>query len=455
MTHALLALSPLDGRYADKVAPVRACFCEFALIKARVTVEIAWLRLLANEPKIAEIPAWSAAAEAFLQQVVADFSVADAEHVKALEAQTNHDVKAVEYFLKQRLSACPELSGHLEFIHFACTSEDINNLAYALLLQQCRATVLLPALRALMRQLTELAERYRTLPMLARTHGQSATPTTLGKEWWNVYCRLQRQVKQLEQLPILAKFNGAVGNYNAHCLAYPHVDWLAMSRQLIHGFDLSLNPFTTQIEPHDYVAEWLHSIVQINTILIDLARDCWGYISLGYLAQRSQAQEVGSSTMPHKINPIDFENGEGNLALANALASGLAQRLPISRWQRDLVDSTLLRNVGSAFAYAYLGWHSLQRGLNKVYADQQKIAEDLNQHPEVLAEAIQTVMRRYGLALPYEQLKQLTRGQHVSLTALQQFIAEQDLPAAVKQQLLALTPATYLGLAADFKDDNQ
>lgn len=445
----LLALSPLDGRYAEQLSSVRDGFCEMALIKARVQVEIAWLRALAHHPQVLEVPLWSKASETFLHDLVAHFSEEDALRVKAFEQQCRHDVKAVEYFLKERFATHPELQSYCEFLHFACTSEDINNLAYGLLLKQARETVFLPKVRQVLSMLQQLAREHAAIPMLARTHGQAATPTTLGKEWANSLHRLQAQVQQWQEANIFGKCNGAVGNYNAHLLAYPDIDWPSLSRQLVESLGLSWNPMTTQIEPHDYVAQWLHIFIQLNTVLIDLARDVWGYISLGYLQLKTQAAEVGSSTMPHKVNPIDFENAEGNLSLSNAMASFLAQRLPVSRWQRDLVDSTLMRNLGCAFAYGYLAWQSLLRGLAKVSPNQAKLAADLKGHPEVLAEAIQTVMRRYGVALPYEQLKQLTRGQNTDLAMLRAFIEQQPLPVRAKQRLLSLSPDHYLGLAIE------
>lgn len=443
----LLALSPLDGRYAEALMPVRDHFCEMALIKARAQVEIAWLRALAHHPLISEVPLWSAQSDIFLQDLIINFSKEDALRVKAFEQQCQHDVKAVEYYLKERLATQAELQPYAEFLHFACTSEDINNLAYGLLLKQARETVFLPKLQQVSAVLKQFACDHAAIPMLARTHGQAATPTTLGKEWANIACRLERQIGQWQAVKIFGKCNGAVGNYNAHLLAYPAIDWPSVSRQLVESLGLTWNAMTTQIEPHDYVAQWLHDLIQINSVLLDLARDVWGYISLGYLQLKTQTAEVGSSTMPHKVNPIDFENAEGNLSLANAMASFLAQRLPVSRWQRDLVDSTLMRNLGSTFAYGYLAWHNLLRGLAKISPNETRLADDLSAHPEILAEAIQTVMRRYGVVLPYEQLKQLTRGQSTDLSTLRAFIEQQPLPIDAKQRLLALSPEKYLGLA--------
>ena len=449
MDNSLLALSPLDGRYAAKVAPLCAYFSEYALIKARLTVEIAWLRLLAKCEQIPEVLNLTPSAETFLSGMLNNFSLEDAKAVKAFEATTNHDVKAVEYFLKQKMASSPELALLAEFVHFACTSEDINNCAYGLLIKEARDKVLLPKLEQLLQEISDFAKQHRALAMLARTHGQAATPTTLGKEWANVHARLARQVVRLTLAPVSGKFNGAVGNFNAHHIAYPSVDWRALSQKMVESLGLSHNAMTTQIEPHDDIANLLHTFMQINTVLIDFSRDCWSYISLSYLTLKTKAGEIGSSTMPHKVNPIDFENAEGNLSLANALAGFLASRLPLSRWQRDLVDSTLLRNIGSAFAYGYLAIDSLLRGFAKITPDEARIAEDLAAHPEILAEAIQTVMRRYGLELPYEQLKTLTRGQAIDLSALRDFIATQDLPLDVKTRLLALTPATYLGLSVE------
>ncbi len=449
----LMALSPLDGRYADKLSLLRDSFSEFALIKARLCVEIQWLRALAAEPTITEIFTWSSTANDFLTHLLDNFTPTEALRVKAFEATTNHDVKAVEYYLKEHLLTWPELASAREFIHFACTSEDINNLAYGLLLKQARDTILLPRLTTIVAELRAFALDHGSLPMLARTHGQAATPTTLGKEWANVVYRLQRPIELLQNTPINGKCNGAVGNFNAHVVAYPDTDWLALSQNFVESLGLTWNPLTTQIEPHDGLAELFHALMQINTVLIDLTRDCWGYISLGYLTLKTKDHEVGSSTMPHKVNPIDFENAEGNLSLANALMSFLAQRLPLSRWQRDLVDSTLLRNLGSAVGYGYLAWDSLLKGLAKICPDALKIRADLMAHPEVLAEAIQTVMRRYGLSLPYEHLKALTRGQAIDLTSLRDFIQAQDLPLAAKARLLALTPENYLGLAVEMVNE--
>ncbi|NLR76716.1 adenylosuccinate lyase [Leeia aquatica] len=449
LTH-LTALSPLDGRYRKHVEALAPLFSEFGLMHRRVQVEVAWLKALAAHPGIAEVPAFSADTVAALDALVAGFSLAQAERVKAIESVTNHDVKAIEYFLKEHFNDNAEVRAASEFIHFACTSEDINNLSHALMLQAGRQQVLLPMLDKLLARLTELATQLAAQPMLSRTHGQTASPTTLGKELANVVYRLQRQRAQLLDVPLLGKLNGAVGNYNAHLSAYPEVDWESLSRQVIESFGLTFNPYTIQIEPHDYMAELYDALVRINTILIDLDRDVWGYISLGYFKQKVVAGEVGSSTMPHKVNPIDFENSEGNLGVANALLTHMAQKLPVSRWQRDLTDSTVLRNMGTAFGYTQLGWVSLLRGLNKLEVNPAALAEDLDQSWEVLAEPIQTVMRRYGIANPYEQLKALTRGQAgINRDTLAAFIQGLAIPAAEKTRLLAMTPASYIGKATE------
>jgi adenylosuccinate lyase len=444
----LTALSPLDGRYALKVDALRGCFGEFALIRQRVRVEIAWLRALAAEPAIREVPDFSAAAQSALEAVDASFSEADAARVKAIERTTNHDVKAVEYWLKERVAGLPEIARVSEFIHFACTSEDINNLAYGVALADARESALLPMLQSIAGDVRELAHAHAGSPMLSRTHGQAATPTTLGKELANVYARLERQVAAFARIPIKGKMNGAVGNYNAHVVAYPDVDWERLAAKTVTGLGLEFSPYTTQIEPHDGIAEYCDTLARANTILIDLDRDIWGYVSLGYFRQRMREGEVGSSTMPHKVNPIDFENSEGNLGLANAILRHLADKLPVSRWQRDLTDSTVLRNVGVAVGHALLGWAALRQGLAKLDADPRRMAADLDANWEVLAEAIQTVMRRYGLPEPYEQLKALTRGRTgMTRESLRAFVATLALPDDAKARLLALTPATYVGLA--------
>jgi adenylosuccinate lyase len=445
---ALTALSPLDGRYAGKVAALSGHFSEFGLIRHRVRIEIAWLEALAAEPAIPEVPAFPPAAAEALAAVARDFAPADAARVKAIERETNHDVKAVEYWLKERLAAVPEVARVAEFIHFACTSEDINNLAHGIALADARRDVLLPLLHAVAGDLRALAHAHAALPMLARTHGQPATPTTLGKELANVVARLERQIAAFAKVPVKGKMNGAVGNYNAHVVAYPEVDWERFAARVVTSLGLEFNPYTTQIEPHDCIAEYCDALARANTVLIDLDRDVWGYISVGYFRQRMRAGEVGSSTMPHKVNPIDFENSEGNLGLANALLRHFAEKLPISRWQRDLTDSTVLRNLGVALGHALLGCASLRQGLGKLEADPAATAADLDANPEVLAEAIQTVMRRYGLPTPYEQLKALTRGQAgMTREALVAFVDGLALPDDVKARLRDLSPAAYTGLA--------
>ena len=450
---SLTALSPLDGRYASRVDALRPIFSEYGLMHRRVAVEIAWLVALSDEPGIMELPPFPAAARTTLQKVAADFSVADAARIKDIEATTNHDVKAVEYFIKERIGDDASLRQAKEFVHFACTSEDINNLSYALMLRDAREHVLLPEVDKTTGKLRELAHANADMPMLSRTHGQTASPTTLGKEMANVVARLQRQRAQLAAIEIPGKINGAVGNFNAHAIAYPEIDWRAFSRRFVESLGLQWQPYTTQIEPHDGVAELCDAQRRIDTILIDLARDVWGYISLGYFRQRLKQGEVGSSTMPHKVNPIDFENAEGNFGVANALLGHFSEKLPVSRWQRDLTDSTTLRALGEAFGHALIGFASLQNGLGKLEVNADRIAADLDHAWEVLAEAIQTVMRRHGLPEPYEQLKALTRGKGITRETLQTFIGSLDLPAKDKQRLLALTPATYTGLAADLAHD--
>jgi adenylosuccinate lyase len=450
---SLTALSPLDGRYSAKVEALRPIFSEYGLMKRRVQVEIEWLLALADHPGIPELPSFDENARAKLRRIGDDFSVTDATQIKEIEATTNHDVKAVEYFIKDDLGDDAALDSAREFVHFACTSEDINNLAYALMLRDARDSVLLPALDAVIAKLRELSRGYAELPMLSRTHGQTASPTTLGKELANFVARLQRQRAQLAQMGIPGKLNGAVGNFNAHVAAYPDVDWRALSKRLVESLGLQWNAYTTQIEPHDGIAELCDCARRINTILIDLARDVWGYISLGYFKQQLKAGEVGSSTMPHKVNPIDFENAEGNLGVANALFAHFSEKLPISRWQRDLTDSTVLRALGTAFGHTLIAFDSLQRGLNKLQVDETRIAADLDASWEVLAEAIQTVMRRHGLPEPYEQLKALTRGKGITRESLHEFIGSLDLPAGAKQRLLELTPASYTGLAAQLARD--
>ncbi|HET6631233.1 MAG TPA: adenylosuccinate lyase [Rhodanobacteraceae bacterium] len=444
---ALTALSPLDGRYAAKVAALRPIFSEFGLMHRRVRVEIAWLLALAAEPGLAELPPFDAGATSSLRAIADDFSPADGEHIKAIEATTNHDVKAIEYFIKERIGDDPALAQAREFVHFACTSEDINNLAYALMLRDARQQVLLPRLDRVIGSLRELAHAHAELPMLSRTHGQTASPTTLGKEMANVVARLQRQRLQLAAVEIPGKINGAVGNFNAHVAACPDVDWRALSRRFVESLGLQWNEYTTQIEPHDGIAEYCDALRRGNAVLIDLARDIWGYVSLGYFRQALKQGEVGSSTMPHKVNPIDFENAEGNLGVANALLCHFAEKLPISRWQRDLSDSTVLRGLGVAFGHTLVALDSLDKGLGKLQVNPPRLAADLDGSWEVLAEAVQTVMRRHGLPNPYEQLKALTRGQGITQDSMREFIQTLDLPAKDKARLLALTPATYTGLA--------
>ncbi|MFA5824998.1 MAG: adenylosuccinate lyase [Gallionellaceae bacterium] len=447
---ALTALSPLDGRYHNKVDALRNHFSEFGLIRYRVLIEIEWLKALSAEPAIVEIKPFSAATISQLDLLAAQFNEADAEQIKTIERRTNHDVKAIEYWLRDKLSGNPETSGVLEFIHFACTSEDINNLSHALMLKHGRAEVMLPALDALIIRLRGLAHQLADVPMLCRTHGQTATPSSMGKEMANVVHRLTRAREVIAKVEILGKINGAVGNYNAHLSAYPDVDWESFAQCFVSARGITFNPYTIQIEPHDYMAELYDAFARTNTILIDLNRDIWGYISLGYFKQKVVAGEVGSSTMPHKVNPIDFENAEGNLGLANALLKHLSEKLPISRWQRDLTDSTVLRNMGVALGYTLLAYESCLKGLNKLEANPQRMAEDLDNSWEVLAEPIQTVMRRYNIENAYDKLKELTRGKNgINRASLQTFIETLDIPATEKQRLHALSPETYLGKAAE------
>ncbi len=446
---ALTAISPLEGRYQDRVTDLRPTFSEYGLIKFRVIVEIRWLQTLAMHANLPELPSLSHHANAVLEGIIDHFSEQDAVRIKHIESVINHDVKAVEYFIKERIAGSVELAAISEFIHFGCTSEDINNLAYALTLTSARQQHILPALDELLDNLKKLAHEYANKPMLSRTHGQPATPTTVGKEMANMVARLRRQEEQLISTPILGKLNGASGNYNAMVAACPDIDWQQISRNFVCQLGLVWNPYTTQIEPHDYIAEFFSILIRINTILIDFNRDMWGYISLGYFQQKSFNREVGSSTMPHKINPIDFENAEGNLGIANALLEHMVMKLPISRWQRDLSDSTVLRNVGVAIAHAILAYQSTCRGLSKLSLNEDLVRADLDHHWEVLAEAVQTVMRRYGIDQPYEKLKAFTRGQKITKPLLHQFIAELPLEDNIKQSLLKLTPENYLGLAAD------
>ena len=447
---SLTAVSPVDGRYASKTSALRPIFSEFGLIRCRVQVEVRWLQRLATHSGIPEVAPFSAQADALLNQLAENFQLEHAERVKEFERTTNHDVKAVEYLLKEQAKQLPELAKVNEFIHFACTSEDINNLSHALMLREGRDDVLLPLMRQLADSIRALAIEHADVPMLSRTHGQPASPTTLGKELANVVYRLERQIAQVAAVPLLGKINGAVGNYNAHLSAYPDIDWEANAREFIEGdLGLTWNPFTTQIEPHDYIAELFDAVARFNTILIDFDRDIWGYISLGYFKQRTVAGEIGSSTMPHKVNPIDFENSEGNLGIANALLQHLASKLPISRWQRDLTDSTVLRNLGVGFAHSIIAYEASLKGIGKLQLNETRIAEDLDACWEVLAEPIQTVMRRYAIENPYEKLKELTRGKGITPEALQTFIEGLDMPAEAKEALRKLTPAAYIGNAAD------
>ena len=444
----LTAISPIDGRYGNKVDALRPIFSEYGLIRYRVEVEVRWLQALAAQAEIIEVPAFSEQAQQVLNAIVTEFSEADAEAVKNIEKTTNHDVKAVEYFLKQKIQHNAELTAVNEFIHFACTSEDINNLSYALMLKEGRSLIL-AEIDACISAIQQLAIGSAEQPMLSRTHGQSATPTTTGKEFANVVARMHRQRQQLAQVELLGKINGAVGNYNAHAVAYPALDWPTFAQGFVESLGLTFNPYTIQIEPHDYMAEYFHALSRFNTILIDFNRDVWGYISLGYFKQRTIAGEVGSSTMPHKVNPIDFENSEGNLGLANAILGFLSDKLPVSRWQRDLTDSTVLRNIGVGIAHTSIAIQSSLKGISKLEINPAALNADLDQNWEVLAEPIQTVMRRYGVEKPYEKLKELTRGQRVTGEGMREFVAKLDIPEAAKQDLLALTPHTYTGYAAD------
>jgi len=445
----LTAISPVDGRYGDKTCHLRPIFSEYGLIRHRLLVEIRWLQALAAHPAIAEVPTLSERASHILERIVANFSIEDAQRVKNIERTINHDVKAVEYLLKEKTAGNAELEAISEFIHFACTSEDINNLSYALMLREARTQVLLPQLDEIIAALCRLARDYADRPMLSHTHGQPASPTTLGKEMANVAYRLKRQRELIVNVSLLGKINGAVGNYNAHLAAYPNIDWEDFARTFVtRDLGLDWNPYTTQIEPHDYMAELFNAIARTNTVLIDLCRDMWGYISLGYLQQKPAAGEVGSSTMPHKVNPIDFENAEGNLGVANALLNHLAAKLPISRWQRDLSDSTVLRNLGVGIAHASIAYQACLKGIGKLEVDTARLLADLDANWEILAEAIQTVMRRYGITRPYERLKELTRGQRVNRATLQAFVEGLELPEDAKRYLLELTPADYTGNAA-------
>ena len=445
----LTALSPLDGRYARHTGVLRSTCSEYGLIRYRVLVEVEWLKALAADAGVSELPTLSAAALAHLDSIVANFDSEAASRIKAIERTTNHDVKAVEYFLREQIVDEAALAGAIPFIHFACTSEDINNLSYGLMLRDARRDVVVPALLGINEQLRALAHAFADVPMLARTHGQTATPTTMGKEMANVSARLSAQIAQFEAVAMLGKINGAVGNYNAHVVAYPEIDWPALAANFVGALGLSFNPYTTQIEPHDCVAAYCDALSRVNTVLLDLSRDIWSYISLGYFRQKKLEHEVGSSTMPHKVNPIDFENAEGNLGLADALLGHFARKLPISRLQRDLTDSTVLRNLGAALGYTVIACRSLAQGLTKLEIDRETLARDLDQAWEILAEPVQTVMRRYGINDSYEQLKQLTRGQRIDQDGLHRFIDGLAIPQDARSALKALTPATYIGLATE------
>src|SRR5690554_193946 len=444
---ALNAVSPIDGRYGSKTLALRGIFSEFGLIRCRVEVEVRWLQQLSRHAGVPEVSAFSAATNAQLDAIVADFNEADAQAIKDIERTTNHDVKAVEYFLKNKFAGNSELEAVLEFVHFACTSEDINNLSHALMLKAGRDVFVQDA-QAIIDAIVKLAHDYAEDPMLSRTHGQTASPTTVGKEMANVAARLRRQLAQVQKVELLGKINGAVGNYNAHLSAYPDIDWQTNANEFVESLGLTFNPYTTQIEPHDYIAELFDAFARYNTILIDFDRDIWAYISNGYFKQRTIAGEVGSSTMPHKVNPIDFENSEGNLGLANAVLTHMAQKLPVSRWQRDLTDSTVLRNMGVGMGYSLIAYQATLKGISKLQVNEARVAEDLNNAWEVLAEPVQTVMRRYGIEQPYEKLKEFTRGKAITQSAMGEFIASLELPQAVKDELNALTPATYIGNAA-------
>ncbi|MBT8100046.1 MAG: adenylosuccinate lyase [Gammaproteobacteria bacterium] len=446
---ALRALSPADGRYADKVASLRDIFSEYGLIRYRVLVEVRWLQCLADEASIPELAPLSSVMKDVLNNLVDEFAIDDAVRVKEIEATTNHDVKAVEYFIRERLGSGPETDALKDFLHFACTSEDINNLAYALMLRSARTNAIVPRMRDLRNKLKRMARDHADVAMMSRTHGQTASPTTVGKEFANVAMRLQRAESQFADVVIRGKFNGAVGNFNAHTIAYPDADWPAISQRFIESLGLDQNTYTTQIEPHDWTAEYSHALMRYNTILIDFCRDTWGYISLGYFRQKIAKDEVGSSTMPHKVNPIDFENAEGNLGMSNALLGHFAEKLPVSRWQRDLTDSTVQRNFGVAIAYLVIALQSIGKGVGKLQIDAPAIASDVDNAWEVLGEAVQTVMRRYGVPEPYEKLKALTRGQAVTQQMLQEFIQGLDIPEAERKRLLTLSPADYIGLAAE------
>ncbi|RTE87255.1 MULTISPECIES: adenylosuccinate lyase [Gammaproteobacteria] len=450
---ALTAISPIDGRYGSKTEDLRALTSEFGQTHQRVVVEIKWLQKLSSIEEIAEVPAFSAETNEFLNNIIRDFSEEDAERVKEIERTTNHDVKAVEYFLKEKVADIPELAAASEFIHFACTSEDINNLSHALMLQNAREQVVVPFLSDILKQLAAFAEEFAEIPMMARTHGQPASPTTFGKEFANVAMRLDRQLSQIKDIEFLGKINGAVGNYNAHLSAYPNIDWHKVSEEFVTSLGLQWNPYTTQIEPHDYIAEWLDAVARANTIIIDLDRDIWGYIALNHFKQKTVEGEVGSSTMPHKVNPIDFENSEGNLGLANAVFNHLANKLPVSRWQRDLTDSTVLRNLGVGIGYSMIGWQATIKGLNKLEINPTNLSNELDQNWELLAEPVQTVMRRYHIEKPYEKLKALTRGKRLTAEGMANFIDTLELPDQVKADLKAMSPANYIGDAIRLAKD--
>jgi adenylosuccinate lyase len=448
----LSALSPVDGRYGSKSQALRPFFSEYGLIKHRVMVEVRWLQALSEHPDVLEVPVFTEDANQLLNGIVANFSEQDAQRIKDIERTTNHDVKAVEYFLKEQVSELKELDQVNEFIHFACTSEDINNLSHALMLKGGLEAAVLPLCKELIEALKGLARAYKTIPMMARTHGQPASPTTMGKEMANVAVRLERQYQQIKAVPMLGKLNGAVGNYNAHLSAYPDIDWHAFSESFVNGLGLTHNPFTTQIEPHDYIAELYDAVARFNTILIDFDRDIWGYIALGHFKQRTIAGEIGSSTMPHKVNPIDFENSEGNLGIANAIFAHLASKLPMSRWQRDLTDSTVLRNLGVGFGYAVIAYQASLKGISKLQVNEENLARELDDNWELLAEPIQTVMRRYGIEKPYEKLKELTRGKKVNAQIMAEFIDKLELPESVKKELKTLSPDNYIGDAIRLVD---
>jgi len=447
----LSAISPIDGRYRSKTSQLDTIFSEFGLIKYRTIIEVEWLKAMSQNADIVEVPKFSKSAVSHLNDLIKDFSVENAQRVKEIEKTTNHDVKAVEYFLKESVGSNSELNAVSEFLHFACTSEDINNLSHALMLQDGRS-ILLVEMQGVINAILKIAKDNANVSMLSRTHGQTASPTTLGKEMANVVDRLRRQKEIFETVDIRAKFNGAVGNFNAHYSAYPNLDWESFSKSFIESIGVTYSPFTTQIEPHDYIAEYFHAISRFNTILIDFSRDIWSYISNAYFKQKTVAGEVGSSTMPHKVNPIDFENAEGNLGLSIAIGSHLAEKLPISRWQRDLSDSTVLRNLGLSCAYSLIAYSSLQRGINKLEVNNEKIRQDLDNAWEVLAEPIQTVMRRYGIENPYEKLKALTRGQEINQQLIQEFVADLDIPTEAKEHLMQLTPSSYIGIANKLAD---